>query len=122
MERFGPSMSEGKFDKAIKQRIPLKTQKKKRTQWAISVFRSFCDARRISDSVGNLPVEKLAVTAKVTMEARQQDRTPYPPNTPVMLLRDIQRHLWEPTPQLVSQYENSFTLSGGVVLNFHFGN
>ncbi len=40
-----------------------------------------------------------------------------PPPQPVS-----QSECWKPPPQPVSQKENRFTLPGGVVLNFHFGN
>ncbi len=94
VERFGPSMPKDALDEAIRQRIPLKTQKT--TQWAVSVFRLFCNAREISDSIENLPVEKLAeLLPHFVMEARRQDGTPYPPNTLVMLVSGIQRHLRE---------------------------
>ncbi len=94
IERFGPAISTDAIDEAIALRIPEKT--KKTTEWVLSVFRSWCGARGVKDRVENLSTEEVArLLPNFVMEARRQDGTPYPPNTLVMLVAGIQRHLRE---------------------------
>ena len=94
VKRFGAVLSEGALEQAIKQRIPKKTRQT--TEWVLSVFHSWCDARGVAESIEKLPTEKLAeLLPNFVMEARRQDKTPYPPNTLVMLVAGIQRHLRE---------------------------
>ena len=46
-KRFGPPLSEKALGQAIRDRIPEKTQKT--TQWAVSVFHAWCDARGVKE-------------------------------------------------------------------------
>ena len=45
-KQFGPPLSEKVLDQAVSDRIPEKTRKT--TQWAVSVFRAWCDARGVN--------------------------------------------------------------------------
>ena len=93
-ERFGPPVSEKAIDQAISQRIPEKTRRT--TMWVVSVFRSWCNARGVAENLHHLGVDKLAdLLPRFIMEARRQDKSPYPPNTLVMLIAGIQRYLRE---------------------------
>ena len=53
-KRFGPPLSEKALDQATSDRIPEKTRKT--TQWAVSVFRAWCDARGVKDATENMAI------------------------------------------------------------------
>ncbi len=92
--RFGPAVSEQDIDKAIKARVPAKTRKT--TMWVMSVFRAWCDVRGVVEDAKELELDVLAdLLPRFVMEARRQDKTPYPPNTLMMLVAGIQRYLRE---------------------------
>ena len=90
-KRFGPPLSEKALDQATSDRIPEKTRKT--TQWAVSVFPAWCDARGVKDATENMTIEVLAdLLLRFVMEAHCQNETPYPPATLMQLLAGIQRH------------------------------
>ena len=67
---FGPPLSEKALDQAIRDRIPENTRKT--TQWAVSVFRAWCDARGVEDATENMAIEVLAdLLPRFVMEARR---------------------------------------------------
>ena len=75
-KRFGPRLSEKALDQAISDRISEKTQKT--MQWAVNVFRAWCDARGVKDATENMAIEVLAdLLPRFVMEVRRQDETPY---------------------------------------------
>ncbi len=77
-DRFGKPISDEALNEAIAKRVPYKTRKA--TKWVVSVFRL---------------VQLADLLPRFVMEARRQDKTPYPPRTLVMLVAGIQRHLKE---------------------------
>ena len=89
-KRFGPPLSVKALDQAISDHIPEKTRKT--MQWAVSVFRAWCDACRVKDATENMAIELLADLPSFVMEACHQDETPYPPATVMQLVAGIQRH------------------------------
>ena len=69
-KRFGPPLSEDALDQAISDRIPKKTQKT--TQWAVSVFHAWCDARGVKNATENMAIEVLVdLLPRFIMEARR---------------------------------------------------
>jgi len=93
-ERFGRSLTVEEIDRAIRDRVPEKTRRS--TQWAMSVFRAWCEVRGVCAKVEALSVKELSeLLPCFIMEARRQDGSPYPPNTLVVLIAGIQRHLRE---------------------------
>ena len=69
-KRFGPPLSENALDQAISDRIPKKTQKT--TQWAVSVFHSWCDDRGVKNATENMAIEVLVdLLPRFIMEARR---------------------------------------------------
>ena len=93
-KRFGSPLSEKALDQAISERIPAKTRKT--TEWAVSVFRAWCDARGVKDAPEKLSIDMLAdLLPRFVMEARRQDETPYPPATLMQIVAGIQRHFRE---------------------------
>lgn len=92
--RFGSPVTEEELDQAIKNRVPEKTRRA--TQWAVSVFKAWSEARQIRGSLEKLSTETLQeLFPKFVVETRRQDGTPYPPNTLVQLVAGLQRHLRE---------------------------
>ena len=74
--------------------MPEKTRRA--TQWAVSVFKAWCNAREIQGSLEELSIQVLQdLLPKFVLETRRQDSTPYPPNTLVQLVAGLQRHLRE---------------------------
>ena len=62
----------------------------------MSVFRAWCEVRGVRAKVEALSVKELSeLFPCFIMEARRQDGSPYPPNTLVVLIAGIQRHLRE---------------------------
>ena len=55
--RFWPSLTSEEVDRAIRDRIPGKATQS--TQWAVSVFRPWCQVRGVKEKVKVLPVKKL---------------------------------------------------------------
>ncbi len=93
-KRFGSPLSAKAIDRAIADRVPEKTRKT--TQWAMSVFRSWCDARSINEPTEKLSSDMLAdLLRRFVMEARRQDETPYPPATLMQIVAGIQRYFRE---------------------------
>ena len=92
-KRFGSPLSEKAIDQAISNQVPEKTRKA--TQWAVSVFCSWCDARGIEnvhDGIEKMSSSVLAeLLPRFVMEARRQDETPYPA-TLMQLVAGIQRY------------------------------
>ena len=69
-KQFGPPLSEKALDQAISDLMPEKTRKT--TQWAVSVFRAWCDARGVEDATENMAIEVLAdLLPRFVMEARR---------------------------------------------------
>ncbi len=77
-DRFGQPISDEALDEAIANRVPYKTRKA--TEWVVSVFQL---------------VQLTDLLPRFVMEARNQDKMPYPPRTLVMLVAGIQHHLRE---------------------------
>ena len=62
----------------------------------MSIFRAWCEVRGVRAKVEALSVKELSeLLPCFNMEARRQDGSPYPPNTLVVLIAGIQRHLRE---------------------------
>ncbi len=93
-DRCGQPISDEALDEAIVKRVPYKTRKT--TKWVVSVFRSWFVARGIAKDITELGADQFAnLLPRFVMEARRQDKTPYPPRMLVMLVAGIQRHLRE---------------------------
>ena len=107
---FGQGTSKEMIDDAILTRIPKKTHQT--TQWAVSVFRSWSITREVKKPFEKLSDEELAeLMPHFVMEARRQDKSPYPPNTLVQLVSGIQRHLREngrPTISIFGEHSELF--------------
>ena len=92
--RFGLPKSSDDVDRAIAARVPEKTRRQ--TSWAMSVFGSWCEARREQSDILNMDVstmqEKLC---RFLLEARRQDGAPYPAKTLYSIIAGIQRFLRE---------------------------
>ena len=66
---------------------------RKTTQWAVSVFGEWCDARSVKDATENMAIEVLVdLLPRFVMEACCQDETPYPLATLMQLVAGIQHH------------------------------
>ena len=70
--RFGPSLTSKEVDHAIRDRIPEKTRRS--TQWAVSIFRAWCQVHGVKKKVEVLSVKKLSELLPLfVIEARRQD-------------------------------------------------
>ena len=56
-KQFGSPLPEKALDQAISDRIPAKPRKA--TQWAVSVFCAWCDARDVKDAPEKLSIDML---------------------------------------------------------------
>jgi len=69
-KQFGPSLTEKALDQAISDRIPEKIRKT--MQWAVSVFRAWCDACGVKDATENMAVVVLVdLLPRFVMEVRR---------------------------------------------------
>lgn len=92
---FGSPLSTKAIDHAIADRVPEKNTKRT-TQWAMSVFRSWCDARSINEPTEKMSSDMLAdLLPRFVMEARHHDETPYPPATLMQIVVGIQCYFRE---------------------------
>ena len=56
--QFGPSLTSEEVDRAIRDRIPEKARRS--TQWAVSIFRAWCQVCGVKEKVEVLSVKKLS--------------------------------------------------------------
>ena len=93
-ERFGAPVRDNDLARAIEERIPDKT--KKTTQWAYSVWQSWCEVRCVTQPLREMPVSDIDQhLSRFIMEARRQNGSPYPPKTLYQLVCGLQRYLRE---------------------------
>ena len=71
-ERFGAPVRDNDLARAIEERIPDKT--KKTTQWAYSVWQSWCEVRCVIQPLREMPVSDIDQhLSRFIMEARRHD-------------------------------------------------
>ena len=93
-QRFGNPATDQDVAYAIEKRIPEKT--KQTTLWVFSVWNSWCQARHISQSLHEMPLQVIdKYLSRFILEARRQDGIPYPPKTLYQLVCGLQRYLRE---------------------------
>ena len=110
--RFGEPISEDKLKEAIEGRVPQNT--KKGTNWGISVWRQWCNARNIQEPIESMEASQIcSLMAKFVQEARRKDGQEYPASSLLNIVSAIQRYLREnnrPEVSFLSEQDVQFDL------------
>jgi len=70
-KQFGPPLLEKALDQAVSDRILEKTRKT--TQWAVCVFRAWCDARRVKDATENMAIAAQIRSGSLSWEVGERN-------------------------------------------------